>query len=319
MQSRNASHANRIFVSYRRSDARGYAGRLEDSLKSYFGRARVFRDVNDISPGDDFTARISASLGETGAMVVLIGPDWLVANEHGTARVHEQNDYVAEEIASALESGLPVFPVLIEGASMPREEDLPERLKPLSRRNAITVSDERWGFDVTRLARIIGLDVSGSVMERRLALVKAGLMLVLTASVLLSTLSFGRMAAATSPLPVSTRQTAASQPAVQDGDAAVDWFLPREASLNFIVILLAGLVLVATRTWVARASRRFLWAAAGVGFLGTLASFGYYNLYAASPERDTRHVVLFCASTILITIMLALTTLSGFTPNDSIE
>jgi len=51
---KRASAKDRIFISYRRADARGYAGRLEDTLKGYFGADRVFRDVRGINPGEDF-------------------------------------------------------------------------------------------------------------------------------------------------------------------------------------------------------------------------------------------------------------------------
>lgn len=309
--------ATRIFISYRRADARGYAGRLEDSLAHYFGAGRVFRDVGDIAPGEDFTSTISTSLGETGALVVLIGPDWLSAGEPGSRRLDAPDDLVAAEIATALEDDTPVFPVLVEGARMPSAEDLPERLEPLSRRNAITISDERWAADVTRLAKVIALDVSGSVLERRLTLAKTALMLVLCSSVVFTTLSFGRMAAATSVPMARTLHEGTTGGVRQDSE--VDWFMAGEASVNFLAIVLTAVVLVGLRTWVTRRSRTFVWAAAIVGLLGTFASFLYYTLNAGGTYHEIRHVVVFCASTTIITLMLALMTLSGFVPNDSIE
>jgi hypothetical protein len=48
-----------------------------------------------------------------------------------------------------------VVPVLIGSAAMPRPEDLPAGLADLSRRNAITVAEDRWEFDINRLAKVL--------------------------------------------------------------------------------------------------------------------------------------------------------------------
>jgi hypothetical protein len=43
-----AETQSRIFVSYRRDDALGDAGRLTDKLKYHFGDKQIFRDVEAI-------------------------------------------------------------------------------------------------------------------------------------------------------------------------------------------------------------------------------------------------------------------------------
>jgi hypothetical protein len=67
----------RIFISYRRTDAKGVAGRLSDTLEAYFGNNRVFRDIEDITGGAEFGQVIEKNLHSSDAVIVLIGPDWL--------------------------------------------------------------------------------------------------------------------------------------------------------------------------------------------------------------------------------------------------
>jgi hypothetical protein len=121
------SRRDRIFISYRRSDTRGYAGRLDDTLKGYFGKDRVFRDVGGIDAGEDFVRKIDTAMGDAGALIVLIGANWLAPGANGKPRLHDAGDHVAAEIGAALKGSRAIFPVLVEGASMPREEDLPPR------------------------------------------------------------------------------------------------------------------------------------------------------------------------------------------------
>jgi hypothetical protein len=43
-----------IFISYRREDSAGYAGRLHEELAERFGAGEVFRDVDNLRAGQDF-------------------------------------------------------------------------------------------------------------------------------------------------------------------------------------------------------------------------------------------------------------------------
>src|SRR5688500_704955 len=118
----------KLFISYRRFDTRGVAGRLSDTLGAYFGDERVFRDIENIAGGADFGDVIEQNLQTADAVIVLIGPDWLtLKNDTGLRRLDDPKDWVAAEIAAAIEMKKPIFPVLVEGASMPRAEELPER------------------------------------------------------------------------------------------------------------------------------------------------------------------------------------------------
>ena len=181
--------AQRIFISYRRDDTQWVAGRLGDSLGAYFGDSRVFRDVEGIAGGADFGEVIRHTLGSADAVVVLIGPDWLSASDdRGHRRLDDADDWVCHEVSAALEAGVPVYPVLVEGTPMPRAEELPASLRGLTRFNAIAISDSRWREDVTRLAKIIALDIP-SATERQLHRVNLAVSISLVLAVALTLLT----------------------------------------------------------------------------------------------------------------------------------
>jgi TIR domain len=149
--------ANRVFISYRRDDAAGYAGRLEEALEQRLGRGSVFRDVLDIAPGEDFVQAIRTRLADAQTVLVLMGPRWVGGEVPGSRRIDDEGDFVRLEVAVALDGGARVVPVLLPGARMPAEADLPAPLKPLARRNALSLSDEHWGDDVGRLCDVVGV------------------------------------------------------------------------------------------------------------------------------------------------------------------
>lgn len=137
-----------VFVSYRRTDAQGWAGRLGGDLAEAFGDVARFFDLASIPPGADFLVEIERAIAQADAALVLIGPRWLDAPDAtGARRLDDPDDVVRLEVASALTRTIPVIPVLLGGASMPRSSELPEPLRPLSRRNAVELTDSRWEYD----------------------------------------------------------------------------------------------------------------------------------------------------------------------------
>lgn len=141
-----------IFISYRRGDAAGYAGRLYDGLSARFGAERIFMDVDAIEPGADFVQRIAEVLGECRVLLVVIGSEWLQARDSaGNRRLDAPQDFVRTEIETALSHDIRVIPVLTQDTPMPTVEQLPESLATLARRNAIELSDVRWHYDLGRL------------------------------------------------------------------------------------------------------------------------------------------------------------------------
>lgn len=143
----------RIFISYRREDAAGYAGRLQESLERRLGPGAVFRDVDALEPGQDFVDAITTRLRDCRVCLVLIGRNWLAARDaSGGRRLDQPGDYVRLEIATVLvRPDVRVIPVLLEGAAIPPREMLPESLRALSQRHAVSLRDEAWDADVDRL------------------------------------------------------------------------------------------------------------------------------------------------------------------------
>ena len=157
-----------IFLSYRRDDSAGYAGRLRSSLEARLGAGSVFRDVDAIEPGQDFVEAIETRVQACRAFIALIGQEWLDAvNATGGRRLDEEGDYVRREVAAALaRSDLRVIPVLVEGAAVPGSNQLPFELQALSRRHAISLRDETWESDVDRLADAIRTAVGDAVDQK---------------------------------------------------------------------------------------------------------------------------------------------------------
>ena len=145
-----------VFISYRRDDTAGEAGRLADDLSEKFGGSRVFIDVDSIPLATNFEDRIHAALDSCQVVFVLIGSEWLSARlPSGERRLDVEHDYLRQEVAAALErSQVAVVPVLVEGARMPSPEDLPPDISALAKINAVDLSHKRWRADVGTLAAI---------------------------------------------------------------------------------------------------------------------------------------------------------------------
>lgn len=141
-----------IFISYRREDSGGHAGRLCDRLTARFGRARVFMDLQDIAPGQNFAQSIDEMIATCKCVIAVIGPRWIEAIQRRAAGAE---DFVQHEIAEALRRDITVIPVLVGGARMPPAEQLPPAMSALRYRNAFEVRDERFDDDVARLSDAI--------------------------------------------------------------------------------------------------------------------------------------------------------------------
>jgi hypothetical protein len=147
-----------IFLSYRREDTAAHAGRLHDFLlrgadeTPGFAESQVFMDIDTIEPGDDFREVIAEAVAKCDVLLAVIGKGWTtVEDAKGGRRLDNLRDYVRLEIEAALEREIPVVPVLVGDAGMPRESDLPNSIGMLAFKNAVELSDARWKYDVGRL------------------------------------------------------------------------------------------------------------------------------------------------------------------------
>lgn len=145
----------RIFISYRRDDSAGYARAVYDELVRRFGDERVFIDVDDIAAGRAFDETIAQAIGEARVLLVMIGPRWRGDRDGQPARIDDPADLVRREVAAALASDALVVPLLIDGARMPTEADLPSPLHPLARRHALELRNSRYRDDIERLLAVL--------------------------------------------------------------------------------------------------------------------------------------------------------------------
>ena len=156
LETENVPANSRIFISYRREDSGGWAGRLYDRLGQHFHRNNIFMDVDTIELGLEFPDVIQNSVATCNVLIALIGRRWLESiDDAGQRRLDNPEDYVRLEITAALERKIRVIPVLLQGSTMPASKDLPDPLKPLTRRNALQMDEARFDHDVTKLIDVL--------------------------------------------------------------------------------------------------------------------------------------------------------------------
>ncbi len=303
----NNQEKGRIFISYRRADALGFAGRLSDTLEDYFGDERVFRDIEDIQVGADFGEVIHENLNGADAVIVLMGSQWLsIETGQGGRRLEQPDDWVAKEITAAFELGIPVFPVLIESTPMPRADELPERLQPLLRYNALTISDRSWDADVLRLAKILSFDIP-SATQKRLDLVRLTISLAL-----LTTLTFTAAMVVWNHLCLSCASSTTDLSLChiwESGGPCNDRLLEHwQAGLPFVAILFSSLILFRIVDLVTPDRQRFIYASVGAGTIGTL--FFFSILVLQGPREEP--MIGFFGATLITTLMFSFMNLSGF-------
>jgi len=142
----------RIFISYRRDDSAVRARRLHDALDQHFGEGHAFMDVESIEAGLDFARAIDLAVRSGDVMLVVIGNEWLV-DRSGRRNLSEPGDPVRLEVEAALEANIRIIPILVDGAPMPSNDELPATLAMLNRRQAFDVSDATWRPDIDELLK----------------------------------------------------------------------------------------------------------------------------------------------------------------------
>jgi formylglycine-generating enzyme required for sulfatase activity len=157
---------SKVFISYRRDDSAGYAHAIHSRLVQHFSKDQVFMDVDTVEPGVDFVRAIEKAVGECDVLVVLIGKRW-VGEPGGTSRLDNTKDYVRLEVSTALARDIRVIPVLVDGMTMPNEDSLPPPVQPITRRNAIEISNTRFNYDVEQLVTAVRKVLASSEAKRK--------------------------------------------------------------------------------------------------------------------------------------------------------
>jgi hypothetical protein len=151
-----------IFLSYRREDAGPYARLLQIELRERMPTAQVFMDVDSIDAGLDFAKVIAEAIDSCAVLLALIGRQWAtITDDEGRRRLDDPDDLVRFEVQAALERGVRVIPVLVDGARPLRRQQLPHELSTLARLNAFDLSYERYQYDAERLLGLIQRVLSG--------------------------------------------------------------------------------------------------------------------------------------------------------------
>jgi hypothetical protein len=163
----------RIFISYRRADSMTITGRIHDRLVDAFGDENVFKDVDNLPIGVDFRSVINREIGSSDVLLVIIGPNWVNAtDEYGQRRLDTPTDFVRIEVELALRrKTLLIVPLLVNGAMMPTEDQLPEPIRDLVFRHAAIVRDDPdFRRDIARLieqiTKYVSQDVPTTQMKR---------------------------------------------------------------------------------------------------------------------------------------------------------
>lgn len=144
--------SQKIFISYRRADTADFTVALYNELCKHFREDCLFKDINNIAPGQEFSQVLGVALDQAAVVLAVIGPEYISGS--GT-RLFDANDWVRQELALSLQRGLRVVPILANGAELPTEAQLPPELHPLRKRQAARIDNQSFQYDVSILVNAI--------------------------------------------------------------------------------------------------------------------------------------------------------------------
>jgi CheY-like chemotaxis protein len=129
-----------VFVSYQRADSAMAAHALCYALRH--GGHDAFVDTGDIGAGQLYRQVIANAVTSCNLMLALIGPAFAVQ------RLAEPTSVVTFEWQRARFHGTAFVPVLIEGATLPGDAQLPPPLRWITRHNALTLRLNSLAADI---------------------------------------------------------------------------------------------------------------------------------------------------------------------------
>jgi len=146
----------KVFINYRAQEQAGYAALLDRELAARFGANVVFRAPRSILPGDDFAREILGNLRTCAVLLAVIGPNWVAVGRRPRPVLGGEADWVRREIAEALSLRIRVIPVLVDDASMPMEDELPDDIAALARCQYLRLNHRSIDTDLARVTRAVG-------------------------------------------------------------------------------------------------------------------------------------------------------------------
>ena len=182
----------KIFISYRRDDTQHSTGRLYERLVQAFGRKNVFKDVDSIPPGADFRDLLTRRVTDASVMLAIIGANWQGMDGQNRSRLENSSDFVRIELEDAMKRNISIIPVLVDGASVPAAEQLPESLRALTFRQSVVLRpDPDFSTDAERIIRHLqGEAANGVTDNRRLTKTVAGSLTAVAALAIMLSIAF---------------------------------------------------------------------------------------------------------------------------------
>ena len=122
MSSSNDSY--KLFISYERKDAGGWAGIIYQKLKDHYGEGVVFKDEEETRTGEIWGPRLSRIVQNCDGFVLVIGSDW--QESRMIDKLNDPENWVHKEIVTAVKANKAIFPVVVEGADLPDKGKIPD-------------------------------------------------------------------------------------------------------------------------------------------------------------------------------------------------
>jgi len=145
-----------IFISYRRDGSSTFSSILYYELCKYFSAGIIFKDAVTLKPGTNFKKEIEQALDHSSILLVLLDKNWAqLKNDNGEKRLFEENDFVRQEIRTALEKNIEIIPVLFENGRMPGVNELPADIQEFCNKQAYTIHVDSVMQDITGLIQHI--------------------------------------------------------------------------------------------------------------------------------------------------------------------
>lgn len=155
--------AGKVFINYRRDDTKGEAIALHAMLTAHLPGVDLSMDVDGgIPAGESFIRVLEERVAGSDVFLVLIGEKWVTTlDEDGNRRLDNLKDFVRLEIEAALKRDIPIIPILVEQASMPRENQLPDTIRLLAVKQALHFSHKSFKPDAATIAKVIREKLGG--------------------------------------------------------------------------------------------------------------------------------------------------------------
>src|SRR5438128_1061423 len=109
----------KLFISYRRDDSPGHAGRLSDAIRKSYGEGYIFKDVTNIRAGEYFPPVIKTAIEDASVIIMVIGPKWAGPKWLQRSKIFNRHDWVRKEIEIAIKASIHILPILVNGGEIP--------------------------------------------------------------------------------------------------------------------------------------------------------------------------------------------------------